>query len=60
MLKKLITFHKDERGDLVQTGIIIALFAILAVGAIMYLGPKIKNLFSKTGSEIDKASNYSY
>lgn len=60
MFELIKKFHKDESGDIVQTGIIIALFAVVAVGAVMFLGNKVTALFNKTGSEIDKATNYSY
>ncbi|MBZ4688078.1 MAG: hypothetical protein JG764_1711 [Clostridiales bacterium] len=60
MFELIKKFHKDESGDIVQTGIIIALLAVIAVGAITFLGPKIKDLFDKTGDEIDNATNYSY
>jgi len=57
MLKR---FHKDESGDIVQTGIIMAILAALAVGALVFLGPKIKDMFTKTGGELDDATNYTY
>ena len=60
MLQKLIEFHKNEDGDIVQTGIIVGIMATIAVGALIFLGPKIKQMFDKAGSELDKASGVSY
>lgn len=60
MLNWLKAFWRDESGDLLQNGIIMAIMAVIAVGALMFLGPKIKSMFAKTGSQLDQATNYSY
>ncbi|MBO8160672.1 MAG: hypothetical protein H0Z24_03465 [Thermosipho sp. (in: Bacteria)] len=60
MLKKIKKFHMDESGDIMQTGIIVGMFATIAVGALYFLGPKIKQMFVKAGNELDNSSNYTY
>lgn len=60
MLNWLKAFWRDESGDLLQNGIIMAIMAVIAVGALMFLGSKIKSMFTKTGSQLDQATNYSY
>lgn len=57
---KVKSFHKDDSGDVVQTAILTAVFAVMAIGGYLFLAPKVKNLFSKTGTELDKGSSYSY
>ncbi len=54
------SFHKNDSGDVVQTAILTAVFAVLAIGGYLFLGPKVKNLFTKAGSELDKGSSYKY
>jgi Flp pilus assembly pilin Flp len=53
-------FIRDERGDILQTGIIVGIFAVLAVGGLMFLAPKIKAMFEKSGAALDNGSGYSY
>lgn len=60
MLNWLKAFWRDESGDLLQTGIIMAIMAVIAVGGLVFLGPKIKSMFTKTGGQLDQATNYSY
>jgi len=45
-MKKIVTFFKSERGQgMVEYGLIIALVAVVVIGALIILGPKIKDLF---------------
>lgn len=64
MLKNIIAeikkFHKDDAGDIVQTAIITAVLAVLAVGGYTFLAPKVKSLFNKTGGQLDQTNSYSY
>lgn len=55
-----MNFHKDEDGDVVQTGIVIGIFATLAVGAYVFLQPKIKAMFDKGGDALDEAESLEY
>lgn len=55
MLEKIKAFHRDDSGDIVQTGIIIGLFAAIAVAAIVFLRPIIGDMFNSIGGELDKA-----
>ncbi len=56
----LIQLWKDESGDILQNAIIMAVLAVVAVGGLMFIAPRIKSLFTKTGSQIDSAGGYSY
>jgi len=60
IMEMVKNFHEDEQGDIVQTGIIIGIFAVLAVGALYFLQPKIKGMFDKAGDELDKANDTTY
>lgn len=53
-------FHENEDGDIVQTGIIIGIFAVIAVGALVFLGPKIKAMFDKAGDALDEGAGVGY
>ena len=57
MFEKVQAFHKDEKGDVVQTGIIIGLFAAIAVGVLVFLGPRITGMFDSVGDELDRAQD---
>lgn len=59
-LSNLRKFHEDDSGDVVQTAILTAVFAVLAVGGYLFLAPKVKSLFDSSGKELDKANQYSY
>ena len=60
LIAKVIQFHKNERGDIVQTGIIIGILAVVAVGAMVFIGPKIKTMFTKGGGALDQGASQSY
>lgn len=53
-------FHENEDGDIVQTGIITGIFAVIAVGALWFLGPKVKAMFDRAGESLDEGAGYSY
>ena len=63
-MRKIITeikkFHEDEQGDIVQTGIIIGIMAVISVGALVFLGPKIKSMFDKAGGALDQGNATGY
>lgn len=56
----LIQLWKDESGDILQNAIIMAILAVVAVGGLMFVAPKIKSLFDKTGGQLDSAGGFSY
>ena len=60
LIAKVKKFHKNERGDIVQTGIIIGILAVVAVGAMVFIGPKIKTMFTSGGNALDQGSQQSY
>ena len=56
----LMNWLRDEEGQaMVEYGLIIALIAIVVIGALIILGPKIAKLFDKAAEEIEDASSYS-
>lgn len=59
-LKQVKGFYKDESGDILQVGIVMGILAVIAVGALVFLGPKIKSMFSHTGAQLDKAQQVTY
>ncbi|SCG83662.1 hypothetical protein DW1_2096 [Proteiniborus sp. DW1] len=60
LFKNIKKFHDNEDGDIVQTGITIGIFAIIAVGALTFLGPKIRVMFNRTGESLDEGASYQY
>ncbi|NLW73580.1 MAG: Flp family type IVb pilin [Clostridiales bacterium] len=53
-MKKLIRFLKDENGQgMVEYGLIIGLIALVVIGALVLLGPKIRDLFEGINDKID-------
>ena len=60
ILKEIRTFHKNDSGDVVQTAILTAVFAVMAIGGYLFLAPRVKSLFDKAGSELNKGSKYKY
>lgn len=60
LLENIKKFHKDEDGDIVQVSIIIGIFAVIAIGALMFLGPKVKAMFDRAGESLDEGAGYSY
>jgi Flp pilus assembly pilin Flp len=60
LIKKVKGFYKDESGDILQVGIIMGILAVIAVGALVYMGPKIKAMFDKSGSALDQGKGVNY
>jgi pilus assembly protein Flp/PilA len=57
-MKKLIRFLKDENGQgMVEYGLIIGLIALVVIGALVLLGPKIRDLFESINDKIDEATS---
>ena len=49
-------FFKDESGQgMVEYGLIIALIAIVVIGALTLLGPEIEKVFNKATGELTNA-----
>ncbi|HPU66963.1 MAG TPA: Flp family type IVb pilin [Clostridiales bacterium] len=56
----LMNWLRDEEGQaMVEYGLIIALIAIVVIGALIILGPKIAELFDRAATELESASNWS-
>lgn len=60
VINDLKVFHENENGDIVQTSIIIGVFAVLAIGALTFLGPKIKSMFDQAGKSLDGGAKIKY
>lgn len=60
IIAKVKKFHEDDAGDVVQTAILTAVFAVLAVGGYIFLAPKVKGLFNKAGNELDRGDSFTY
>ncbi len=59
-MKNLINFMRDEDGQgMVEYGLIIGLIAIVVVGALVLLGPKIKDLFTGVGDALESTAEAS-
>ena len=55
IMRDVKNFLMDEDGQgMVEYGLIIGLVAIVVIGALAALGPKIKGMFEKAGTELDK------
>jgi pilus assembly protein Flp/PilA len=55
-MKKLIRFLKDENGQgMVEYGLIIGLIAVVVIGALIILGPKIKDMFEGIGEALEES-----
>ena len=57
-MKKIINWlRKEESGQgMVEYGLIIAGIAIVVMGAIFLLGPKISGFFTTVGTQLDSVS----
>lgn len=60
IMKKVKEFHNDESGDIVQTCLIIGILAVIALGGLKFISPKIKSLFDKGGAALDDGNSVSY
>jgi pilus assembly protein Flp/PilA len=48
---------KDEKGQgMVEYGLIIGLIAVVVIGALIILGPKISDLFTAVGNKLPAVS----
>ena len=55
-MDKLIRFFKDEEGaTAVEYAIMVALIAIVIIAAVILVGEKANNVFSKVESALDAA-----
>lgn len=53
---RLKTILKNQQGQgLSEYGLIIALIAVVSIGALIFLGPKIAEKFFDVGKEIENA-----
>lgn len=56
-MKKLIKFFKDEEGaTAVEYGLMVALIAVVIIGAVTLLGTNVSQKFSTVASNIGAAS----
>ncbi len=56
-MKHLINFLKDEEGaTAVEYALMVALIAVVIIGAVSYLGNQTSSKFSIVGSHINSAS----
>lgn len=54
----LMNWLKDEEGQgMVEYGLIIGLIAVVVIGALALLGPKIKEKFDEINAAIDGAAS---
>jgi Flp pilus assembly pilin Flp len=61
MKKSFRTFLLGENGQgTTEYGMVLAVLAIVAAGAGVYLAPKIKSLFDTVGSNIDAGNGVTY
>lgn len=60
LIKKLKQFHTDEEGTTVETGLIYGIMAVIAIGGLVYVGPKIKAMFTKGGTALDQGAAVNY
>ena len=54
MFQKLINFFKDEEGaTMVEYALMLALIAIVCIGAVTVIGESASNTFSNAANELD-------
>ncbi len=52
----MMNFFKDESGQgMVEYGLIIALIAIVVIGALTTLGPKVESIFDSASDALTEA-----
>ena len=57
LIKKFVNFLKDEEGaTAVEYALMVALIAVVIIGAVTFLGDSVSNVFSNVGNQIDLAS----
>lgn len=52
---KFKTMMNEERGDIVQTGVIIGILLVIAIAAFTLLRPQIEAAFTKIGNTLEGA-----
>lgn len=53
-MKKFMNILRDENGQgMVEYGLILGLIALVAVGAVIFLGEGVTDLFTKAQTEMD-------
>lgn len=53
----MLNWLRNEEGQgMVEYGLIIGLIAIVVIVALLALGPKVRDLFNKSGEGLDKAT----
>lgn len=56
-MKKLINFFKDEEGaSAVEYGLLVALIAVVIIGALTLLGGNLSSRFNQVATSIGSAS----
>lgn len=60
LIEKVKKFNNDESGDIVQTCLIIGILAVIALGGLKFISPKIKQLFDKGGAALDDGNGVTY
>jgi Flp pilus assembly pilin Flp len=58
--KSMKNLYHDESGDILQVGIIMGILAVIAVGALVFMGPKIKAMFDKSGAALGEGKGVGY
>ena len=56
--EKIIPFLKNERGDIVQTSIIIGILAILAFAVLVLLRDPITGVFDRIKEQLEDTKNF--
>lgn len=57
--EKIIPFLKNERGDIVQTSIIIGILAILAFAVLVLLRDPITGVFDRIKEQLEDTKSFS-
>lgn len=52
-MKNLIAWFKDEEGQgMVEYGLLIGLIAVIVIVALVVLGPRVRDLFTRVSDEL--------
>lgn len=60
MIQSILTFHRDENGDIVQTAIIIGVLALVAIAALTLLRQPIRTAFDNIRGAVEDAGTLQY